>query len=787
MGRLYKKVWRDLLIDKRRAILSLLAILIGTMVFGIAMFAHHIVPREITGTYSSMTPASASIIVDRVDDELIQLTEDFDSINFFEQRASHQLRAQVGENEWAPFHLFSAEDFDELQINRLEYEQGLTNPELGDMLIERSAIGIANATLGDSLTVVFPDGGTRDLPITGVVGDITVRQQANLHRIVQAYVSHETLLDMGLALNRIDFIITENPYDRERILSVSDDYIAMLEENGYNVLGLSIANTPGINRHLEEFETGASLLLSFSTVSFLFGCMIMGNLISTIISSQTKQIGILKSIGASTKKITVDYLLVYFSLILVIGIISVSLSTMLAGVVSSALLNIGNLRPADTSVPLYLYVIYGSLSLVIPMIIAYFPIRRGINISVKDAINDYGISAAVSNFKLLEPKYLSRPVVLSARNAFRRKKRFLLNVLILTIAGIFFVSTATSMISVQNALSDNLEMWSFDYQVSTVDIHGEDEISAIVANIPAVTGYEVWRFSSGMIVNEQGELTTSYRISSPPPDSGMIEPQLLTGRWLSEYDTNQIVVGHRLYNDESDYNVGDMIMLEIGNESHEFEIVGVIEDFGIRSFFISDGVFSRVVPEERASGSIMLRLDMTDGTRAVHNAINAELDDHGILISQTQTRENLQATVRVDYDITLQTLALVIFMFVIVSGFGLTATMNAQVAERVKELGIMKAMGASKKQMIRVITSESIFVSLIGWGFAVLVGVPVVLFSLHLFGNMILEEPLQFNFTLLLVVYAVWFLFILAIGYFASRSCAKRVAKRSIKDSLLFE
>ena len=164
----------------------------------------------------------------------------------------------------------------------------------------------------------------------------------------------------------------------------------------------------------------------------------------------------------------------------------------------------------------------------------------------------------------------------------------------------------------------------------------------------------------------------------------------------------------------------------------------MIEDFGIRSFFISESVFS-------------------------------------------------QSTVRVDYDITLQTLALIIFMFVIVSGFGLAATMNAQVAERVKELGIMKAMGASKKQMIRIITSESIFVSLVSWTVAALAGIPAVLFSLRLFGNMIIEAPLQLNILLLLASYAVWLFFTLTIGYLASRSCAKRAVKMSVKSSLAFE
>jgi len=787
MSLLYKKVLRDFLKDKHRAVLSLLAILVGSTTFGIAMFSYQIVPREINDTYRAMTPASAYIIVDQVDDMLIELTESFEDIAFFEQRAFYQFRASVGENEWAPFHLFSAENFDELQINRLEEEQGLTHPGFGEMLIERSAIGIANATIGDTLNVVLSNGYTRELPITGIIGDVTVRQQANLHRIVQAYVSHETLLDMGLTVNRIDFIITGDRYDRERILSISDEYVSLLEENGYVVNRLSISNTPGINRHLDEFETGAVLLLFFSMVSFLFGSMIMGNLISTIISSQTRQIGILKSIGASTSKITGAYMLAFFCLVALIAIVSISLSTLLAGVVSSALLSIGNLRPADTGVSPYLYAIYSILALAVPLIIAFFPIHRGVKLSVKDAINDYGISADAAQIKLPEPKYLSRPVLLSLRNALRRKRRFLLNVAILSIAGVFFVSIFTSMASIQSVLSNNLNMWNIDYQVSTSNVYTKDEISEVFAHTEEVTGYEVWKFSRGTIVNEYGELTNSYRITSPPADSEMIEPRLLEGRWLSEYDTNQIVLGHRLYDDKPDYNIGDTLVLQIGNLAQEFEIIGTIEDFGLRSFFMSEHVFNQYVPEDRTSGSIMLQLDLSEGSRAVRSTINAELDAHGILASQTQTRDDFHATVRVDFDITLQVLSLIIFMFIIVSGFGLAATMNAQVAEQVKELGIMKAIGASKKQMIRIITSESIFVSLVSWAVAVLAGIPIAFLSLRFFGIMILEVPLQFNILLLLASYALWFFFTIAIGYFSSRSCAKRAAKMSVKSSLAFE
>jgi hypothetical protein len=46
---------------------------------------------------------------------------------------------------------------------------------------------------------------------------------------------------------------------------------------------------------------------------------------------------------------------------------------------------------------------------------------------------------------------------------------------------------------------------------------------------------------------------------------------------------------------------------------------------------------------------------------------------------------------------------------------------------------------------------------------------------------------LQFNIALMLISYGAWFLFTLVIGYFASKACAKRAAKMSVRSSLAFE
>ena len=792
MNRLLKKVFRDLLKDKRKAVFSLFAILIGTMSFGIVTFAYQIIPRELLSVYESIIPASASVMVDRVDTELIELTNNFDGITIFEQRASYDLRVLVGDNHWKPLELFSTKDFNALKINRITSERGSFQPGVGEVLIERDAVKVANAGIGDTLTIFLPNGYTREFTITGIVADI-ILHPASVHDSVYVYVSYETLLDMGLVNNQIDFIVTGSKYDREHILAISNEYIKILAQNGYKVTSLDVSNTPGISMHLEEYEVGLFLLRAFSFVTFLFGCMIMSSLISSIISGQTRQIGILKGIGASTNKITAAYMLVFFCLILLTATISVTLSTLLAGGLSSALMSIGNMHPADTSIPIYLYVIYCGFALIVPMGIAYFPVRRGVNISVKDAVNDFGLpvfSGHVVNrhwIKMNSLKLLSRPVMLSLRNAVRRKNRFLLNIAILSLAGAMFVAVVTSMISMQTTMSNNLETWKFDYMFTTNINYSENELAEIIAGIPNAISYEKWGISSGILVNDNGELTSAYRIQSPPDNSFMIEPEILEGRWIKPCDSNQVVVSHRFFIDEPGYQVGSTMVMQAGNIMQEFVIVGSIRDFGKTSVFISESGYDIFIPTENRLYNIKLNLEMSGRRNAVHKAVNAALSEQGVLILQTRSKTDLNAIVTEHYAVTMQTFLLNIILLVIVSSFGLAATMKTQSSERIKEIGIMKAMGAGKRQIAQIITAESIFIALVSWGIAILLGLPFGVFSVHTFGNFILETPLQFSFTALLYSYIIWFLLTLAIGYLASRSCAKQAARMSIKDSLLYE
>lgn len=787
MRRLFKKTMRDLLRDKRRAAYSLLAILLGTMAFGIITFVYEISGREIVDLYTAINPASATITVDRIDGKLIDITNSFDGIAEFERKSYNMLRVQMGQERWKTFELFASQDFSANNINKIESVEGSFRSGPGEMLIERASLGVAGAGIGDTLTAELPDGSLRELEIVGVVADIGLHP-ATIHDTVYAYVSYDELLDMGLSGNRIDFKISGNPYDRDRILSIGNEYMRLLEQNGYAASDLQVSDTPGISMHLGEYRSVLFLLQGFSAVSFLFGCMIMSSLISSIIGGQTRQIAILKSIGVGTGKIMAAYLLALFALIAVSTAVSIILCTLLSGVVSTALLGISNMRPANLSVSAYLYWIYCAMALAVPMIIAWFPIRRGVGVSVRDALNDYGVSANEKPMNLPELKCLSRPVLLSLRNAVRRKRRFVLNVAILSIAGAIFVSVVTTMISLQATLTDNVGRWKLDYQFTTGTAYAEGELDELMAKIPRVTSYEIWGMGQGVLVNADGESVRTYPLLSPPNCSVMLEPDIMEGRWLTAEDEGQIVVSHGFFLSEPGYRVGDAVSMQIGGEVRALTIVGTMKNFGETSVFISKNGFRRFVPEADRMSNIKMSLDMSGSRRRTgYGEIDAAIRELGIRAMQTQSKTDLVGIASNHLTATMQTFWLIISTLVVISGFGLTAAMNMQTSERTREIGIMKAMGAAKKQIAGIVTSESILIALASWCVAVMLGIPLGVFSVYAFGDIILETPLTFNVLPLLAAYGIWLALTLFVGYQASRSCAKRAAEMSIRETLAFE
>lgn len=789
--RLFKKAFRDLFKDKRKAIVALSAIVIGMIAFGTLLFSYEIITNELIITYSSTNPSSASISVDCIDNQLIELTEAFTEIEEYEVKTQYQMRGQKENGEWTTVELFASDDYTAQGINKVFYIDGNENPGQDEMLIERDAINVAGKSIGDTIFLTMPDGSEKELTITGVINDLSVHP-ATMHNTIYVYVSMETLKAMGLFPNRIDYKISGNPYDRENILTVSNEYLRMLEQNGYQIKGLSVENIPGVSMHLEEYKTALFLLRTFAFVAFLFGCMIMSSLITSILTGQVRQIGILKTFGTKTGSITLSYLVALFSFVGFAGASSLLLSKLLANIVSTILLRISNMSLTHTQINPVLYVVFLLLCFTVPLLIAFLAIRRATKITIKEAINDSVMESVNAKVSGVHKKqygiiaWLPRPVMFTMRNALRRKARFILNVATLALSGACFITVFVSMLSVSTTLKDNLNTFGYDYRFIT-NSAGDTEVGEVLQANKEIGAYECWGYTSGKILHEDGQIGNSYPVFAIPQNSKLVNPDLLEGNWLQGEEADGIVVGHEFLKNNPDVSIGDTITLDIAETQLKLRIAGEIKDFSGSNIYMCKEYYMENVPAESRRDIVQVQLDSNRRGRSKAKfiqRIEESLLEKGISILQSETKANAIKILNSHYMATFQTFLIVIFMILVVSAFGLSSTTNIQTLERRKEIGIMKAMGADKKQVVQIITSESVFTGLCGWGLSAVLAIGGIMIGLIYFSAVTLKAPIVLNIGSVFAGYAIWLLLILLIGKKASRRAAVFAANMTVKNSL---
>ena len=165
----WQKLWRDLWLARGRTAMMVVAIAVSLFGVGTVLGAYTILTREISRNYLGTNPASATLELDKVDDALVQAVRRRPGIAGAEARASVLARVQVGPDEWRPLLLFVVTDFDSMQISTFRPDGGAWPPPNGTMLVERTALPMLKARLGDTLVVKTPNGPRHEVSILSLI------------------------------------------------------------------------------------------------------------------------------------------------------------------------------------------------------------------------------------------------------------------------------------------------------------------------------------------------------------------------------------------------------------------------------------------------------------------------------------------------------------------------------------------------------------------------------------------------------------------------------------------
>jgi putative ABC transport system permease protein len=124
-------------------------------------------------------------------------------------------------------------------------------------------------------------------------------------------------------------------------------------------------------------------------------------------------------------------------------------------------------------------------------------------------------------------------------------------------------------------------------------------------------------------------------------------------------------------------------------------------------------------------------------------------------------------------------------LIAIVGGLGLAGTMSINVMERTREIGVMRAIGASNGNIQSIVIIEGMVVGLISWLIAIVFSIPITNILCYGVGASILTAPMP-------PVYDVngsltWLAGTLLIATIASTLPARHASRLTVKDTLAYE
>jgi putative ABC transport system permease protein len=178
------------------------------------------------------------------------------------------------------------------------------------------------------------------------------------------------------------------------------------------------------------------------------------------------------------------------------------------------------------------------------------------------------------------------------------------------------------------------------------------------------------------------------------------------------------------YADEHHLRVGSPLELQTPNgDKRTFEVRGTYTVPDVEPLLdgvvISQATFDRTFPEPR-NAYTFVTTDRGAGpaskaalARALHAYPDAQLDSKASYIAADQK----------DLDKLLSLLYVLLALSVVVSLFGMVNTMILSVFERTRELGMLRAIGMSRRQARRMVRHESVITALIGAALGLPLGV----------------------------------------------------------------
>jgi putative ABC transport system permease protein len=791
----WRKVLADLGGNLSRTLLVVASIAVGVFAVGTIATMYAIFSEDISVSYASAHPANIEVITDPFDEELVKAIERIPGVANAEGRQMVSVRVGLDGKNWKPLDVVAADDFTETEMNLLAPIEGTIYPNDRELLVREDIMNSSGLQLGDEALVQLADGTIRTIPVVGTVGDQYAA--GDFASPPRGYATLDTALWLGGSdlYNRL-YVQTENGDDKDAIQAVADLVEDKIERVGGNVYR---TNTNLTTEHPIESIVIAMLgvLGALGILIMLLSSSLIINTLNALLTQHRRQIGVMKLVGARSLNISVMYIALIIGYGIVALIIAVP-SGMAAGYGLS--LFMGNFLSITIQgfrvVPIVI-IIQVILAFAIPLIAGYFPVNKGSRTTVRRAISEENPVEQSSGTGILDKlgiwfKFISRPLLLSIRNTFRRKGRLALTLFTLIVAGAIFIAVFNVRYSLNGFMDMLGQHFMADVTVAFSEPYRTEQVEQVAYQIPGVEYIEGWGGATGEIVDENDDKVSNIIFIAPPGKSTLLEADIVAGRWLEPGDEKVMTVADSIWNIYPDLQPGDTLRVDLpGNRIEEWEVVGIFRFMNMLGddtiAYANNETIARLTNSVGTAASYRVVADEETLARQeqVSTDLNRLLREQGYKVSNVEAglitrQQNGQAM-----NILVIFLLMMAILTAIVGSIGLMGTMGMNVLERTREIGVMRAIGAVDGEIIKSVVVEGLMIGLISWVIAVIVSFPISYALLTLISTAMVDASMPLRITW--EGFAIWLGVVVFLSVIASITPARSAARLTIREVLAYE
>jgi putative ABC transport system permease protein len=533
-----------------------------------------------------------------------------------------------------------------------------------------------------------------------------------------------------------------------------------------------------------------TVLLIFGGVAIFVGAFTIFNTLSITVAQRTREFAMLRMVGAARRQVLGSVLLEALALGIGASIIGIGAGFLLAsginavfGALDLELPEAGMVFEARTAM---VGLLVGTL---VTLAAGFLPARRATKIAPVEALRD----ADPSTRKLRLParavraaaSLIGRPAAviggsagrLARRNAMRHPGRTAVTASALMI-GVMLVTAVTVVANglrqeTKGTLNDRI---SASHVITAQDgytptdpeiartaagVHGVSAVSALRQDGALVAGdKEIVNGVDGATIAKVFDFTWkdgSNRVLTALGSDGAI----VDDGWATEHHAK----------------VGDPITItsakgvKLTLQVRGIEKSPVLDSLGLGPITVNKAAFDRAFETQRDR----LTFVNTSDPAALHKALAAYPD------AKLVTKDGFIKDMTADIDALLAIFMVLLALAVIVSLFGIVNTLVLSTFERTRELGMLRAVGMTRRQVRRMIRHESIITALLGAAMGIAAGLGIAALLAQVFADDGITFAVPAGSLVAFVIVAI------AAGVLAAIMPARRAARMDVLTALAYE